>query len=530
MEDIRNMQRIHSNHFIKKLIEAANWVISVTGSAIFAVLIGFSLIHTQYMIPGGSETPLNRSDSLLSNVSVLVLVLLLIFFLYRAEKKMPENIKRILARVSVIIAMLWTAVVGFWWITTVNRIPEGDQAYLYGGASYFLEGQYVFLEKGGYLDMCPHQLNLVFLMELLFLVVGTYNYFAFQVICVLSTVGIVLLGYLLIRQMTDKSMPTITYCILIACCLPMFFYTGWVYGDIPSVFWVLAAANLLAAYEKKKRWGYLIGIIISLVLAIMVRQNSLIFLIALCLAGFVHFLKTMDRKLLVTLVLAIACPLLITAGVNKMYELRSGIPHSNGMSSYSYIAMGLQEQNGMCGWHSLYCKEVYYAADYDSDLAGEISKQDIRNRMAEFAANPIYTVQFFGKKILTQWNAPLYQCLFFSNRYAEGTEPASDSLVAKISNEFFDDVLEFCNYLQLIIYVGTFCYFLFAVKKDSNTIRHFVAICILGGFFFTIIWEAKSRYTLPYYLLMFPLAVIGYQCFFEWSITRFLDSPIRKQI
>ncbi len=514
------MQRVQGEQLVKKLTTAANGVVRVVGSMIFIVLVAFALIHTQYMIPGGNEFPLNRKDSIWGNLLVLGIAVIVLFGLYGAEKKMSQNLRKVIARVSVLVTMLVAAVVGFWWITAVDRVPEGDQAYLYGGASYFLEGQYVFLDKGGYLDMCPHQLGLVFFMELLFLVVGTYNYFAFQVICVLSTVGIVLLGYLLIRKMTDLCMPAVGYCVLIACCLPLFFYTGWVYGDIPSIFWALLAANLLLAYEKKRHWGYLAGIVISFVLAVMVRQNSLIFLIAFCLAGAVYLLQTKDRKLLVCLVLTVLCPMLAITGVNKMYEIRSGFPHSDGMPAYSYIAMGLQEQNGMCGWHSLYCKEVYYQTGYDSELAGEISKTDIRERLSQMTGDPVYTAKFLGKKILTQWNAPLYQCLFFSNRYAEGKEPAPDSLVAKIGNEYFEIVLQFCDGLQLIVYAGTLFYFLFAVKKDSSTLRHFLAIGVIGGFFFSIIWEAKSRYILPYYIVMFPLAIIGYRCLFEWIKSR----------
>ena len=38
------------------------------------------------------------------------------------------------------------------------------------------------------------------------------------------------------------------------------------------------------------------------------------------------------------------------------------------------------------------------------------------------------------------------------------------------------------------------------------------AITILGGFLFSIIWEAKSRYVLPYYVLMIVYAAYGIYC------------------
>lgn len=44
-------------------------------------------------------------------------------------------------------------------------------------------------------------------------------------------------------------------------------------------------------------------------------------------------------------------------------------------------------------------------------------------------------------------------------------------------------------------------------------LQHILPVMIIGGFLFSMIWEAKARYILPYYIAMFPMAVIGYQQF-----------------
>ena len=61
------------------------------------------------------------------------------------------------------------------------------------------------------------------------------------------------------------------------------------------------------------------------------------------------------------------------------------------------------------------------------------------------------------------------------------------------------------------MYVGMLCYFLLAVKKDSPILQHTLAVTIIGGFFFSIIYEAKARYIFPYYVMMFPFASHGYR-------------------
>ena len=193
-----------------------------------------------------------------------------------------------------------------------------------------------------------------------------------------------------------------------------------------------------------------------------------------------------------------------------MYEIRSGLPHMDGVEPISYVAMGLQESNGKYGWYNNYCKDVYYGQEMDNNLVKIVSKEDVRIRLAEFKDNPSYAIHFFKEKILSQWNMPLYQSLYFNSQYTGGREPEEASFVAKLNTDYFVTVLGICDRLQFILYLGLLCYFLFAVKKDSNVLQHMLAVTIIGGFFFSMIWEAKARYIFPYYVTMFPLAAIGY--------------------
>ena len=46
-------------------------------------------------------------------------------------------------------------------------------------------------------------------------------------------------------------------------------------------------------------------------------------------------------------------------------------------------------------------------------------------------------------------------------------------------------------------------------KRWSNIENYLLLIGVFGGFLFTLIWEAKTRYAFPYYILMIPYAAIG---------------------
>lgn len=499
---------------IEGLYVLGNRIVRITGSAIFIVLTFFSFLYTQYMLPGGAEVPVNMPDSIGGNIVALALAAGIFMLLLFWEKRIPDRWRQILGRVSVIVAMLATAAVGFWWIGSSAHLPSGDPAFIYGGASYFLEGSYSFLDVGGYCAMYPYQLGLTALCELLFRVVGAYNYRAFEMICLAFAVGSVYLGSRILSEMTRSMAAVAGYSILMIGCLPLVLYTPWVYGDVPSIFFALLAEWALLRYFKNKKKRYLAILISALVLAVLVRNNSLILLVAACLTALPYALLCKDRRILFALLLAALCSYGSYKAVYKMYEARSGYEHSDGIPFIAGVAMGMMDSgNGAAGWDNNYQKEVFCVrANYDTEVAAELAGQDLRERLQIFAGDWKYTVSFFGRKILSQWNEPLYQALFFNAESPEkenGPEPGS--LAARLYDECYFKVLAVCDRWQFLVYAGMLCYFLLAVKKDSPILQHTLAVTMIGGFFFSMLYEAKARYIFPYYVMMFPYAAYGYQ-------------------
>jgi len=60
-----------------------------------------------------------------------------------------------------------------------------------------------------------------------------------------------------------------------------------------------------------------------------------------------------------------------------------------------------------------------------------------------------------------------------------------------------------------MVYLGTLIYVLLKSYKGkfSETLPE---MFILGGFLFSIIWEANARYVFSYFLVMIPLAIVGW--------------------
>lgn len=493
------------------LWSAAVMTVKAAGVLIFFVLTVYSMRYTQYMPNGDKERMLDVKDSVVSNGLVLLVLLALTAGLWLLEKRLGEAVKRRVCLILLVLAMVWMGACCAWWIGSGDRTPYGDPAFIYGFASYFIEGQMELFVEGGYIDMYPQQLNLIVLVELLFRLVGTYNYQAYQIICGVMAPFVVLAGYKVAEGIRDSFLVKVLYCILISCCMPMVFYTTWVYGEIPYLLFSLVGIWMLLVYHRKKQMRYLIFMTISMTLAVMVRSNTLILLIAMLLVMVVYGIRNLDRRILFGGVLLLLVPWLVTAGVRKSYEIRSGYTLNQGLPTSSWIAMGLQDNYLGYGWYNHYGPEIYGEAEWIKSRAHLMSMKEINSRLKVFADDPNYTWAFFRGKVLSQWNAPLYQSMYFNTGYTEGEGPAkSEFLFSLCYGENYYRCLTFCDRLQFIIYTGTLFYFLLAVRRKYNLLNHALAAAIIGGFLFSILWEAKSRYIFPYYVTMFPLACVGY--------------------
>ena len=458
---------------VRNLYALGNLVVRIVGCVIFLCLARYSFRYTQYMLPGGRELSVDVLDSRSGNILGLAVAAGIMAVLLLVERYVDRGLQYILCRCSLVLTLVWFTVAGMWWIGSSAHIPVGDPAFIYGGASYFIEGNYDFLSTGGYHSMHPHQMGLTAIYELLFRVVGTYNYHAVEMLNLFFALGSIYLGYRILS------------------------------GDIPSIFFALLVEWALLRYLAERRNRYLVLMALALMLALLVRKNSLILLVAVGLTVLLHALLHRDMRIVLAFLLGAVLCYGSYEAVWKIYEIRSGYENDGGM----------MENYGAYGWYNNYPKEVFYGEAAGSrEAVSAIAKRDLKERLRAFADDWGYAVHFFKGKLLSQWNEPLYQALYFNAESPESEDgPAPDSLAARLYGEDYFKALHVCDRWQFIMYVGMLCYFLLAVKKDSPILQHVLAVTIIGGFFFSIIYEAKARYIFPYYVMMFPYATYGYR-------------------
>lgn len=489
-------------------------IVGITGAAVMLLLAVCALVDTWYMMPGGEEVSFHKGDSVMGNLLAAVVCCILFRALLCLERRLDTGKRRLVSEGLGALAALWALSVSLWWIFSAERLPMGDQAFIYGGASYFRYGNFSFLEPGGYCHIYPYQLGQISLVELLYHVVEPFQYRPLHVINALAVAGIVYTGYRLVREWSDSISVEALYCLMISLCFPLFFYASWVYGDILSIFFALLGFLFLCRYEKKEKAGYLAGMVLTFTLAQLVRQSTTIIYVALTLVTLVHLIRKRDKKLPAAVVLSVVLSLALFAGIYRMYEMRSGLERSKGVPTVVTLAMGMQESRRGCGWDNNYQKDVYNESLFNYEQMRETGAGEIKDRVLFFAQNPIYAAEFYGKKILSQWSGPLYQSVFFTTDYQQSRPPEAGTLADRISGPAFWTVLDICDRIQFVVYLGMFFWFLLAVKRESGILRQLAAVVVIGGFIFSLLWEAKTRYILPYYLFMFPCAAVGYREFY----------------
>lgn len=492
-----------------KLLKLADRMISILGLLLFGILTGISLFTTVYFTTQYEEIPYQKGD--LFPVVVLVCAALT-FLMYCASQWIlgKEEMQEKRIRILLGLVLLYTLVFCVLWVTGACCIPVGDQASVCTAAEGFRTGDYTMLTRDSYekyLFIHPHQLGLTALIELIFAVFGVGNFKAFEYLNCLGAVLCVYSGYRITRLLTEEKRAWIYYLFLAAGCFPLFFYVTFVYGEIPSITYSLVAVWMFLAYLKKQKWQYGLGCCIFCSLACLIRNNSLILLIAFLCVLLVKAVGKRQWKQLVFSVLLVVCFLGSRLGLRTFYEMRAGITLNEGAPMILYVAMGMQDGEGAPGWSNGYILHNYWGqSEFDGTLSEEMAKRDIQASLKGFEEDPLYAGAFFGEKFTSQWNDPTYEC--FAMTHINGWARCG------VVNSMYDGKLHtlmtwFMDQYQSLIFAGVFLRLIFGFWRKKELEDQILLIFIIGGFLFHMLWEAKGRYILPYFVAMLPMAAIG---------------------
>ena len=496
------------------------------------VLLLLSGSSTTFLIGDWTERVFLTYDAAWRNLLYLALFAAALFFLGRVSK-VEAFIRRVndepdlyakwqvgLLGVGTVLAILW--------VYGNQIVPEQDQLYVMQAADHLNVGNYEDFQPGGYLSMYPNQTGLLLLELLLTKLFGGMNYVVFEAMNGEAYIATLLLLPALAGKLGATPFEKLMTLLAGLFTLPLLFYTSFQYGNLLGLALALGAMYFELNYVEHHRVRDLVLTVLLIVVASAVKNNYLIFLVAIVLHALAEALRKKQVRNALLAVLVIAVYALQSWGTTAALEHKTGGDLSNGVSTMAFVAMGLQVNPVKCdGWYNEFNKESYIESGYDAEKQGVLAKQSISDSVA-YLKSPGNAGRFFLRKNASQWADPLFQSLWTSQvRQTQNERPGW--LQRVLSPKGSTALGQFLDVLQFWAYAGALFYLIFGRKKEGFFESLLLQITVLGGFVFHCVWEAKGQYTISYFVLLLPLAVLGFDALLSWIAEKVQDRTFGKE-
>lgn len=514
------------NEITEKIIKigdkAARWLVLVIFSICTVILFYQSMFSTSIIDRKEHVTYVN--DSVFINILLLALFLG-IGVLLKLKKKhvVPMPDKKVLAIITVIYVFAMTAMV-----VTLKIVPTADQGSVLRCAQSLLSGNFEEWQQGGYLYNYPNQNGIVLVFALLSSIFGELTWVVIQF---LNIGALVVCAYYCSRTVrilfNNDKLAAYSY-IFLLCFLGMNCYVTFVYG---TIFGMTAASsgiyNIVKYIKESNTLSGIVGVVL-VAISFLFKENYLIFAVAALLLLLYDALFKKKLMSLFLLINGILVCVIVNMSISVTIESITNTEVSKGVPSKAWVAMGLQEGTRAPGWYNGYNVSVFVNNGYDYEKASEIIDKDIEERLDYFKENTSYTMNFFSKKIASQWNEGSFQGLWIMEtrkKAAEWSETLNEIIYS--GNTLNKRVTEICDFFLSFLWLGVVLFLIFG-WKELDVYKLIYAIVFIGGFIFHLFWEGKGQYTVVYVYFMIPYMVRGYQLFFD-KFTSLVENKMNKR-
>jgi hypothetical protein len=474
------------------------------------------------------EVILYQNDNIVMNLLFTALFGVFLF----AMKKRYDFFAQVNMKFMEIGLAVYVVVLGLIWVFSVTSVPFADSYSIFETATGAASDDYTPMYNGAdfynkdfycgysYFNFYPFQLGFVFLCELVYRIFGTSTAMPIEVINVLCLA----VAYLAIAKITKllfkkRSIEFFSILLLAGCFQPILFCT-FAYGNIIGMCCALWAAYFLLKYFRTSKYILLLPCALLLIVSTLAKYNNLIYLVAFAIMLVIHTVKAKKWQ---SIAFALAL-CIVTVGTSNLvimsYESRANTTFSDGVSQTLYLDMGINESYMAPGWYNGIAIKTYLESGLDNELANETAMSDISSRLDYMSSNVAYAIDFFGKKILSQWNENTFESIWISEvktHYYDTNAIANGMYVGSLG-QFFE--LYFNWYMQILYIlfaIGIYCLF---INQKSNIETVLLPLVILGGFGYHLLFEGKSQYILTYIPLMIPTAAYAVSCVLNGKYTK----------
>ena len=193
---------------------------------------------------------------------------------------------------------------------------------------------------------------------------------------------------------------------------------------------------------------------------------------------------------------------------------RYALNPDNSFPISGFVAIGMQEGMRGNGWYNnnadIAWKEI--------ETADIQYKQMIKENIYNFKNNIPHAVKFYIKKIASMWTDPMQESIWqnlsfnFYEIYLKDKSPEEINYYQKVDNMLINNQKWAKIYQKALLFIIFGLSILVIIKNRANISNEIILLllCFMGGLFFHILWEAKSRYIIPYIIILIPIACIKF--------------------
>ena len=364
----------------------------------------------------------------------------------------------------------------------------------------------------------PFQNGVVLFNVILLKLFENNAFLAFQVInLIFQIVFIEYLGKIAHLMWGEKNVTTLTR-LVVAFFPCYFFYISYNYGTIISLSLIVVAIYMELLYfdtslKRHALWSALLA-----ALACVFKSNSRIIVVAMLIVLLLELIE--NRKKMVMgiafMIMLISFRPLASLAIDGCVEKITEVETPTGMPELNWIAMGLTDPGNYNGTSV----NIFADAGYDSEKSKEMSFEFIKKRIEKMNSDRSEALKWLGRKQAMNWNDPTFEALGLnSNREYAYFASFFNSL---FSGELSKVIIAYLNYIQSTLLLGAV---IFTICNDQKAYKTLILlIACIGGFLFHIFWEGASHYLLPYFVMMIPYSVYG----FNVAIKDFLNNRVKK--
>lgn len=407
-------------------------------------------------------------------------------------------------------------------ILLFRSIAKCDSEFVSNAAIQFLQNNYEAFAVGEYLYRYPFQIGVTALLELIYGIFGVQNYIVFELINLVCIVDIVRMLGKISEDLFGEETARIEIVMSMGL-LPLFLLSTFVYGDYIGLFFGIHAIAAVICFLKENKWQKILQASFWFAGGVAIKNNINVLVIAAIIALILYAFIYHKYWVLVWTAGLVLMSRMGLDIIMWIYELRMGQPVPDGIPKIAWITMSMQETvegGSASGWYNGYNCSVFADNGYDQKATVAACMVELKERFQYFLHHPGYMLYFFFDKFSSQWNEPTFMSIQTNEWYSRNCEPQSNlaiSLLYGTGRTILTEVMNIYHFLTMLgAAVG-----LWIQRKDWKLEKAYFILNIFGGILFHMLWEAKARYVLCYFVLMLPVAAAGYQ---------YVSLKIKKQL